>query len=386
MEFSNREAKRPLPKPIPERIKEAREARGFTLDSFASALGVTRQAIAQFETGLTTPSGETMSRIIGETDQPLSFFLATPPRSGIPKTPFWRSLKRMELHHRRRILRRLQWAADVMVLIERFIEVPPVNLPSIDFDPNTAGSEEIEKAAEDLRTFWKLGVGPVLNVGGIAEQNGVVLIREPVGCPDMDAVSAWIAGRPFVLLSSEVSSGPRDAFNLVHEIGHILLHASVDVSSSNIDLLERQANRFASAFLLPRASFSREVLGTSIEYFKSLKRRWGVSIAGMAYRCKDLDILNENQLSYVYRQMNTLKIRKSEPLDSVVLPSMPSILGDSVKMLVEYAVFTRDQIATALGLNMSDVESLCGIPPGYLNTRVVRVQFRPKTNDNEHIA
>jgi transcriptional regulator with XRE-family HTH domain len=56
--------KKPLPKAIPERIREAREARGLTPEEFAELLDVSRQAVAQFETGQISPSGEVMAKII----------------------------------------------------------------------------------------------------------------------------------------------------------------------------------------------------------------------------------------------------------------------------------------------------------------------------------
>ena len=383
MKYENRGALRSLAKPIPERIKEAREARGFTLDGFAEILGVSPQAVAQYETGQIVPGGEVLSRIIAATGQSLSFFTTMPERAGEVRTPFWRRLKRMELHHRRRIVRRLQWAGDVSRLIERFIEMPPVNLPSIEHIFESVAEGDIETAAERVRDFWGLGRGPVRDLANTLESNGVIMIREPVGCPDMDAVSCWIGGRPFVLLSEEIQSGPRDSYNLAHELGHLVLHAGLEVNSNNIDRAEKQANRFAGAFLLPRESFSREVLGTSIGYFKSLKAHWGVAIAAMVYRCKDLEILSENQCSYLFRQMNAQRIRKIEPLDDKFPVNRPSALSEAIRMLVEHGVQTRDQIESALGLNLRDVEGLCGIERGYLDRRVVKVEFRPKfRNEN----
>ena len=135
VETGNRGVTRHLPKPIPERIKEAREARGYTLDSFAMELGKSRQAVAQFETGQSSPSGETLSSIIALTQQPLAFFVSIPLRPGNAGTIFWRSLKRMEQHHRKRIGKRLQWAADVAGLAEEFIVLPAVDIPLHEFDP-----------------------------------------------------------------------------------------------------------------------------------------------------------------------------------------------------------------------------------------------------------
>jgi Zn-dependent peptidase ImmA (M78 family) len=148
------------------------------------------------------------------------------------------------------------------------------------------------------------------------------------------------------------------------------------VSSANLNTIEKQANRFASAFLLPRESFSLEVLGSSIAYFKTLKARWGVSIASMAYRSRDLGILSENQFSYLYRQMNVQRIRKVEPLDDAFPVNRPTMLAEGLRMLVEHGVHTRSQIEASLGLNLRDVEGLAGLAEGYLDQRVVPIRLR----------
>jgi Zn-dependent peptidase ImmA (M78 family)/DNA-binding XRE family transcriptional regulator len=377
MNIINGGSKKPLPKAIPERIREAREARGLMPEEFAELLSVSRQAVAQFETGQISPSGEVMAKIIATTAQPPLFFVA-PRERARTGLPFWRSLKRMEQHHRRRIARRLEWARDIAAYVDRFIELPNVNLPNIEFDAEFATDEEIECAAETLRDHWKLGRVKIRNLASVLEENGIVLVRETVECPDMDAVSCWQGGRPFILCAAEINSGPRSTYNLAHELGHVLLHAGVEVSSDNLSRIEKQANRFAGALLLPRETFSQEVLGTSVSYFESLKKRWGVAIAAMAYRCKDLKIFNENQFSYLMRQMNARRIRKVEPLDDAFPVEKPSLLAESLRMIVEKGVQTREQVEAALSLNLSDVESLCGVPKGYLDLRVVTFTPRPR--------
>jgi Zn-dependent peptidase ImmA (M78 family)/transcriptional regulator with XRE-family HTH domain len=303
-----------LPKPIPECIREAREARGLQLEAFAELLQVTKQAVSRYESGLAAPSGEIMRRIIGITGQPPSFFVTPRERAASGISPFWRGLKRMELHHRKRISRRLEWAADIVAYLDQFIDLPEVSLPAIDFDPTTQSTDQIEHAADALRDSWGLGRGPLRDLSAIMELHGFILVRESVECDDMDAVSSWQAGRPYVLFSSDVLSGPRNAYNLAHELGHMLLHSSVEVTSYNIALIEKQANRFAGALLLPQDTFSREILGTSIDHFLFLKEKWGIAIAAMAYRCRDLEIINSNQFSYIFRQLNIKKYGKKSPL------------------------------------------------------------------------
>jgi Zn-dependent peptidase ImmA (M78 family)/DNA-binding XRE family transcriptional regulator len=372
--------RRNLPRPIPERIKEAREARGFTLESFAEALNISKQAVAQYETGQISPSGDAMAKIIVLTAQPPSFFTVSRARAGGGISPFWRSLKRMEQHHRRRITRRLEWACDISMYITRFIGLPEVTLPAISFDVEHADDDDIEQAAESVRDHWGLGRRAVGDLPAHLENNGIIVIREPVACPDMDAVSCWQGGRPFVLFSAEVISGPRVKYNLAHELGHVVMHAGVEVTSRNIDRIEKQANRFAGAFLMPRETFGRDLLSTSINYLTELKKRWGVAIAAMAYRGKDLDIISDNQYSYIMKQMNYKKIRKVEPLDDAFPIPMPSVLAECMKMLIEKNVQDKGQIEGALGINLADIESICGVPSGYLDSRVVRFIPRPRAD------
>lgn len=376
MLFDSDNPKRTVARPIPERIREAREGRGFTLESFAEALGVSKQAVAQYETGQTSPGGEVMRQIIRLTAQPLGFFTQIPHRYGAPTLPYWRSLKRMEQHHRRRIARRLQWASDIAAYLGNFIEMPPLNILRVDFDPDGDVDQQIESAAETLRDLWSLGKGPVRDLATTLEQNGIVLVREQVACPDMDGVSCWVGGRPYILLSDEVESGPRDLFNLAHELGHLLLHAGVAVNSDNLGEVERQANRFAGAFLLPRESFPQEVFGTSLAHFKLLKERWGVAIAAMAYRCKDLGIFTADQHSYLMKQMNYHRIRLVEPLDDAFEVSCPQLLRQAMEMVIDHGVQSRSQVESALGLNLRDVESLCGLPAGFLDTRILKFGLR----------
>jgi len=368
--------RRNLSKPIPERIREAREARGLQLEPFAEMLDVTKQAVARYESGLASPGGETMRRIIAETHQPPAFFINPRKRAASGITPYWRGLKRMEQHHRKRISRRLEWASDIVGYVEQFIHLPDLSLPTFDFDPAAASTGQIENAADTMRAHWSLGRGPLRDLSAIMELHGFILIRESVSCPDMDAVSCWQAGRPYVLFSADETSGPRNAYNLAHELGHMVLHSSVEVNSDNLALIEKQADRFAGAFLLPQETFSKEVLGTSLNHFLFLKEKWGISIAAMAYRCKDLGTLNDNQFSYIMRQLNVRKIREREPLDEHFQVREPSILGESIKMLLDNGVQTKSQIEEALALSLADVESLSGLPKGCLDSRVI--PFRPR--------
>ncbi|ANL28598.1 helix-turn-helix domain-containing protein [Rhizobium phaseoli] len=360
---------------IPEQIREAREAAGLTDEQFAEQIGVSRGAVGHYETGMIAPRGDVFARIIDVTGQPASFFTTSRNRSARLRMPNWRSLKRMQRPDRLRIARRLEWALDIASYLERFIELPAVSLPSIDFDFENDDEEKIEGIAEIVRQHWGLAQEPVTDLPALLEYNGCILIEQDVRCEDMDAVSRWQGGRPFILYSREVESTSRTLFNLAHELGHVVLHSSVEVTSKNLDRVEKQANRFAGAFLLPRRQFTSEVARTSIDYFLVMKQRWRVAVAAMVYRCKDLGILNPAQVQYIWKQMAIRKIRKREPLDNAFKVSTPTILSSGIRMLIEHGVQSKSDIVGSLCLNSRDIEDICGLQRDELQAKVATLRL-----------
>jgi Zn-dependent peptidase ImmA (M78 family)/transcriptional regulator with XRE-family HTH domain len=365
-----------LPKVIPERIREAREACGLTLEKLADLVGVTRQAVAQYETGQNGPSADVFSKIVNITRQPPAYFVHPRRRKADgASAPFWRSLKRMDQSARNKITRRLEWAADVVDYVGSFVQLPSIGIPDLQWDYEHGSSDDLEAMALRLRADWSLGYGPIHDIVPLLEFHGVILLRERVDCDDMDAVSRWQSGRPYILYSADVSSQPRVNFNLAHELGHLVLHSGIEVDSENLARIERQANRFAGAFLLPRNSFPDEVVSTSIAHFLTLKERWRVAVAAMVYRCKELGILRESQVKYLWRQMAPM--RRKEPLDDLFEEMRPTLLRSALEMMVAHRVQTKEDIERSINLNPEDIESLSGTKSGWLTAQKI-VAFPPK--------
>lgn len=60
----------------PRRIKEGRIFRNMTQVDLAEALGISKQAISQYETGVITPTPEILSSMASLLDFPLAYFLS----------------------------------------------------------------------------------------------------------------------------------------------------------------------------------------------------------------------------------------------------------------------------------------------------------------------
>ena len=60
---------------IPARIKEARASRGLSLADLSKEIGVSSQAISQYELGITKPSMTVLLKMVEILDFPFNFFL-----------------------------------------------------------------------------------------------------------------------------------------------------------------------------------------------------------------------------------------------------------------------------------------------------------------------
>ncbi|MBK8265106.1 MAG: ImmA/IrrE family metallo-endopeptidase [Nannocystis sp.] len=100
----------------------------------------------------------------------------------------------------------------------------------------------------------------------------------------------------------EKGSTSRTRWDASHELGHLIMH--VDVAAGSPEL-ERQANYFGSAFLLPRDSFIHEApRRVNWDLIWELKRRWKVSAAAIVRRCFDLGTISEPAYRRAFMYLN----------------------------------------------------------------------------------
>ncbi|MDO7787874.1 XRE family transcriptional regulator [Desulforamulus aquiferis] len=358
-----------LAAPVPERLREARLSKGLSIVELAEVIGVSRQAISQFELGHTVPSAEVFRKMIEVLDFPLSFF-SNPTKNYAPAgATFFRKLTSATKKSRDMLLVRAGWLEDIYLYLNEFINFPTVNLPKLKTNDHLE-LEEIEELARQVRKELGVGLGPINNLILVLEKHGIVVSRATFSDQRTDACSQWRGDRPFIFLSNDKESAVRSRFDAAHELAHLLLHMWVDhsqlIDPKSLKKIEMEAHHFASAFLMPEDTFGQEVLSTSLEHFLTLKRRWKVSIQAMIMRCRDLGILSENQYSYLFRQINFRKWKTREPFDDILVPEFPSILRQGVKMLIDNGVQSPADILDALKLPQHEIEQLCNLPEGML--------------------
>jgi Zn-dependent peptidase ImmA (M78 family)/transcriptional regulator with XRE-family HTH domain len=353
---------------VPSRLRDARIAQRLNQSELAAAVSVSRQAISAFEQGEKSPEAETLARIANVLNQPLAFFATEDaPVFGESSTRFYRKFG-PETKRRNLMCEVLgKWLVQTAKYFDCFVNLPKVDVPSgMPFSVNGRYSdEEIEFAAEDCRRHWGLGLGPISNVIGLLENKGVSVCRYEVAEEQIEAFSFWNGPRPFLFLASDKDSAARARFDAAHELGHLVLHRWIGPEELEnpkvLKEIEREANRFAGAFLLPRKSFPNEVYTTRLDAFIDLKRRWKVAIQAMVYRCKDLGIFDEYQITNLYIQISRRRWKMKEPLDDALPLEHPRLLRRAAELLVEHGKKMTDEIRADLGVSSTFIQGFCGL-------------------------
>lgn len=363
---------------IPGRLRDARIAKRLSQVDLGDAIGKTRQVISAYELGEKSPEGATLAAIVRVLEQPLAYF-TVPDREGFGSfgPRFFRAVGPETKRRNLMCDAYASWEVQIARYIDDLVNYPPVVLPTA--VPNNGHDayteEEIEDAASECRKLWGLGHGPLSNVLALAEGKGIIASRLRMEGECIEAFSFWNGPRPFIFLASEKESAARARFDVAHEIGHFVLHKGVDQEELEnpkvLRRIEAEANRFAGALLLPRESFPNEVFTTRLDAFVELKARWKVAIQAMVYRCKDLGVFDEFQITNLYKQISARKWRTKEPLDDPHRHPIeqPKLLRKAVEMIVTSGRKGPDELRMDLALAPRVIEALCNLDEGSLSPR-----------------
>lgn len=358
---------------IGTRLKEAREARGLTAIALADLVGVTRQAISQYENEAQSPRPEIMERIANTLQLPVAYFRFSQNIS--MGTIFYRSISAATKSARLRAEKRYLWLRIIDSFLREFIDFPKVNFPSFDMpnDPNRISSERIEEVAIEARRFWNFSNGPIHNMVSLLENNGTIVIRDELGADTLDAFSdilSLTAYPQYMVLGADKAISVRSRFDAAHEFGHRVLHWDIDKSflsrKAEHHLIEVQAHRFAASFLLPADSFGNEFYSVDLDVLKNLKPKWRVSIAMMIKRAEDLEFISADQSRRLWINLSRRGWKTREPYDDTIELERPRLLREAFEMLIDKNIQTREAILSRIPLAPDDIEKLASLNPGYL--------------------
>lgn len=168
-------------------------------------------------------------------------------------------------------------------------------------------NRDIATVTQGILTKARITVPPV-PVLTITQSYGIVVRFGPLP-DDLSGFLVHEEGRTIIGVNSRQAK-PRQTFTLAHELGHFVLHPSVNFvdrkiiyfrdqkSGAATDIREIQANDFAACLLMPERFIQEHLKGRTVDLededlLNALARRFGVSSQALTYRLLNLNVANQ---------------------------------------------------------------------------------------------
>lgn len=352
------------------RLKVARQYNTLTIGEVAERIGVSTQAVSQFENNKTEPKTENLFQIVNLLGFPKEFYFEEDKADIKVGATYFRSMASTSKKVQKSQIEKVKLLGTIYSCIEKFIDFPKFNL-------RCSSMSDLENLAQEVREQWKLGDGPIPNIIDVMERNGVVISSTFEENDKIDAYSqVWMMGRkavPLVVLGHEKNFF-RQQFNAAHELGHIITDGVYDIEEmSKLDYrnMENQMNYFAGALLIPKKRYLNDLCSrrrTDYQFYLELKMKYKVSAAALVVRANQLGAINANQYQYIMKQRSIKGYIKEEPYDKEILTFKPRYLKQAMKMIIHDNKISGDEFMDELGISLSKsmVEKLLGLDEGYL--------------------
>jgi len=329
------------------RFKLARQRKKLSGKSLADKARVSAVTVSKIENGHQADDA-TIDALIAALGYPREFFFLDEPEVIEAETVSFRSLKRMSAAERDASLAAGSLGVALYEWIgERF------NLPQTDLIDLSKERNRPENAARLLRQHWNLGDRPIGHMLKLLESKGIRVLSLSESTKNVDAYSFWRGGHPYVFLNQQ-KTAERSVFDSAHELAHLVLHHHTGARFEKG--AEYQADRFASAFLMPEADILAHVshIFTPSQIIGA-KKRWRVAAMALAYRLHKMSLLSDWNYRSLCIELGTLGYRSGEPQG--IERETSTVLAKVFTALWSKRL-TKADIANDLAVPQEEVEAL----------------------------
>ena len=288
-----------------KRLILARQRRRLTGKGLAEVAGLSAITVSRLENADNEPDEQTVAKIASSLNYPMDFFYADDPDELDTSAVSFRSLTKMSAKERDAAVAAGRIGLEVNGWLEKEFSLPASDLIDLSYETDP------EAASKALRAYWGLGERPISNMLGLLEVKGVRVFSLSEATRTVDAFSFWRDERPFVFLNN-FKTAEHSIFDSAHELAHLVMHRHAGAQPSRA--AEREANDFASAFLMPandvRSRMSRFI---TVDLIIKAKTRWRVSAMAMAYRLHSVGLMTEWQYKSACIELGRRGYRTGEP-------------------------------------------------------------------------
>ena len=340
---------------VGSRLPMARSLRGLTATALAKAVDVTPEWLSKVEHERTTPSNELVTRLAKTLDLPADFFYRDPARLPSTEAFHFRASSKLAQKDEASACTLAALASELSEWMNRTYKLPAPDIPEIQELADADVDAGPEVPAEALRTYWGLGSAPISNMLGLLELRGARIFSVSGTFQAIDAFSFRHDGNSIVFLNPS-KSAERLRFDLAHELGHLLLHGG-SLYEDDGRARERQANDFASAFLMPRGGLLGSLRGNvTLDVVLRLRDEWKVSAMAVAVRLHQLGVASDWTYRLICQELSKQGFRRKEPGSTLIAESSslwPQVLDDLREQGQGFSF-----LAGLLGVRAADVRSL----------------------------
>ena len=345
----------------PDIIRIARESRGINQGELARIVSVTQGKISKMESGFLSVSEEMLDSLSSVLKYPKEFFYFN-------DTVYGHGISMIgDLYYRKRknvsekVLSKISAKINIrrmhLTRLLRSIKIKNNLFYPFDLDEFNGN---VEKVSTALRATWKLPSGPIKNLVKTIEDAGGLIIDFDFDTTAIDAISQWLPDLPPLFFVNKNSPMDRLRFSLAHELGHVVMHK---ICKADIEKMEREANDFASEFLMPKAEISRFLNNITLPQIANLKPYWKVSMAALLHRAYDLKKITKRQYQYFWMQMGKAGYRTKEPPEFDIPEEKPFLLKEIINTYRHKLDYDSKELSLLLGLNEDEVISTYFDPP-----------------------
>jgi Zn-dependent peptidase ImmA (M78 family)/DNA-binding XRE family transcriptional regulator len=267
-------------------LRRIRKDRGLSQEQLAEAAGLSRVGYANIEGERTVPRTDSLARIASALGVGIDDLLRETRK--LHSVRFRAKKKMVSREHL--LVESARWLDDYVWLEGLLKDSPPFKFAAAE---DTSARPDPRRTAEAARAA--VGLKPrdaIRDLCGLLEGNGAKVFTPILAAEGFFGLSVGRAdGGPAIVVNCwDRISVERWIFTAAHELGHLLLHhSSYDVSVHvENDEEEREADLFASHFLMPEELFDRELAEAGglpfVEAVFKLKRMFKVSWKTVVYR------------------------------------------------------------------------------------------------------
>lgn len=326
----------------PEMLRMGRLLRALTQHELAARTEIDQALISKYENG--RPINDSDLKKISEILQlPEAFFRRQIPihaPNGASMIMF-RRRKTASTKVQDQVIMEMNWLRDNVRILRESVDVQGFfNIPL--YEPEEGSPEEIESIAERVRLELRILPGPVKSVIRSLESMGVVIIHKELPTKVDAILDSSLVDSPIALLKDNIPGG-RQRFSLAHELGHLVMHNTIKF---DLDAIEEQADRFASAFLMPAYDIKTKLRKLTLERLIALSAEWQVSVQALVRRAADLDLLTDRQYRYWNVQLSQNGFRTSEPVPLPV--EFPTLIESLINIHLNQLDYSVNELASVL--------------------------------------